>query len=725
MNWQVMLLSESARLLVAGGALLLLTRRLLLPWLPNDPVDRSISTLLYLWLTLTMIPLALASLKVYEWVGFWLSLLSLSFLALHSGYRSFNPIAYLEFRSASLLRRTERARPQEPLGEPWENVVSLVPLSPSGPLPSPPLTPARSSEDPSFATPLSPAAPFIPRWRPWTWIDRGLGEREARRLAILGGLVVVAVAGYLRATDLWLHPGLPFGDAPVHLKWARELELNDLFKDGVYPLGMHAIISSLNVLLAVDLPTLYRLWGPLSTVLWVGTTIWAGARLSGSRWAGILAGALVGWVGTDVWWDLRRQAATLPQETGYLWLLPALIWAHQYLERGDRRAALPAAAAVAVTAAGHWGNLAFLLLALGAMGLASLRTAPSGRILRLGLLSLGAALAGEGPMLIGFLSHPVGGNNLAYAASASAIQPVPFEIWAMLGAGTGLAIVSGRPGWSEWRGRTRWALAVLLTWLAAWQSARLSLNSGQWAIIIGAFTQRGRDYATMAAVLVAVLGYGMAEQALERLLRDRFTRFTAPTGSAGSIGLVSSPGSFAGAVLLVGALAVVPPPVIGPGPQFVTDDMVMAVHDLARGREPLQWVTVGNRGLLSLSLGRSFQIDDYRFIDTRAGFPAGPDGLKKTVEKLVGTSRIEVLAFVPVAPSPPRVPAGSILDPEEKQVVENERGAWALSGLIAELVSGSFPPEVVWKGSELVVYRIWSGRTPEDVRPASGGAGGG
>lgn len=684
MNWHTLLVMETARLLLLAGLLLYLTRQVLAPWLPPDPADRTLASLLALAGALTLLPLWLAQAHLYELISLWFFLTLLALIGLLARPRAgrLTP-AYLTARGEAALGWLERRfrREREIEGRSWESIVEPVPLG----------TQAVGSEAATVSLPER-EPPAAAGWRS----SGGL-------VALLAALAVLAAAGYLRILDLWLHPGAPFGDAPVHLKWIQELKLNDLHGggDGVYTKGMHAIISSLHLLLALDLPTLYRLWGPLSALFGVAVAIWAAMRLSGSRWAGILAGTLVGWVGAGTWWELSRQAGTLPQEAGQVWMLPALWWSYRYLHGGLGRELGLATLAVAVIAAGHWGNLSFLALGLVALGLATLGQVPFHRTLRLAGASLAAALVGEAHVIIGLLAgQPVGGNNPAYLRSAGVAPPVPPFMMAIAAVALGLFLLTLLPRWRPWRGRIRWVLLLFLLWFGAWQIGRVGPSTGTLGIIVGAFTERGLDYLNLAAVLVVALAFGMAEAGLAAAARGRLL--------AGA----------AAALLLAGAFAVLPASVQNPGPRLLSDDMVMAMYDLSRVREPGYWAVVGNRNLLPLCLGRCLEQHDYLFVQTFGRLPPGGDRLATAAAQL-GSAQLELLAFVPrhpVQPDVPRPPAevsrfdGALLE------LQDRWGAWDLAQLVANLQAGDSPPEIVWQGQEFIVYRLWPGQ--------GGGAGG-
>lgn len=215
------------------------------------------------------------------------------------------------------------------------------------------------------------------------------------------GLAVLAWSAWLRYSPYLRHAFLGAYDGYVHLAWVKYLETNQLFRDGIYPYGYHAILSVLGSLNFLDRLLVLRFAGPIGGTLLVLSTAFAAHKLGLRPAAVVTAAALIGLgVSSPLPAEAFRQTQPLPQEFAAVFVLPGAACAWLYLRNGDRVSGWLAIAAVFLTASIHTYASVFLILSvavLTAVGLISLQAAPP-RAARLYLASAAAALLGLFPL---------------------------------------------------------------------------------------------------------------------------------------------------------------------------------------------------------------------------------------------------------------------------------------------------------------------------------------
>lgn len=150
------------------------------------------------------------------------------------------------------------------------------------------------------------------------------GGMGARRWAALLALVapvlgVIGVSFWLRLQPALEHLSLSPPDAYVHMSWARAFQENVLWPDGVYPLGLAAVVSFVDVLSPmVDLVHVARFMGPLVAITLVLAIYYAIVRLTRNPGAALLAAGTIGLFGTRPEWrePWHRLVGLVPQEFG-------------------------------------------------------------------------------------------------------------------------------------------------------------------------------------------------------------------------------------------------------------------------------------------------------------------------------------------------------------------------------------------------------------------------
>lgn len=137
---------------------------------------------------------------------------------------------------------------------------------------------------------------------------------------LLLAIPVIAVLGI----SLWLRIETNFNDlalsppdAYVHMTWAKALTTNQIYIDGLYPMGVPAILAwTSKFAFMADMGDITRFVGPIITTLIVYGIFYTALRLTGNPGAAVFSAGLFGLLGTRPEWHepWYRQIGPLPQE---------------------------------------------------------------------------------------------------------------------------------------------------------------------------------------------------------------------------------------------------------------------------------------------------------------------------------------------------------------------------------------------------------------------------
>ncbi len=126
-------------------------------------------------------------------------------------------------------------------------------------------------------------------------------------------------------------------DPYVHLTWAKMMRFNRLFTDGVYPMGYQAIIASLGTVANVDIYHVVRFMGAIGSSLLVLGLYWFLKLVTKNRMLaiiGTIAFGLSTFNGLPV--EFFRQTLSLSMEFSMAFILPGLIFLHDYIKEDSR-----------------------------------------------------------------------------------------------------------------------------------------------------------------------------------------------------------------------------------------------------------------------------------------------------------------------------------------------------------------------------------------------------
>lgn len=214
---------------------------------------------------------------------------------------------------------------------------------------------------------------------------------------------VLALAAYIRFHHSLTRLYLGASDCYVHLAWAKYMGNNNIYLDGIYPSGYHAVITSLNKIFLLDPYYIERFIGPLAGFLIVLSLFYVLKRN--------LKEPIVVWLGlflyvanlslpSDVW----RQISALSQEYAAIFFLPGMYFFSIYFKSMKNKYLLLAAECAALTLLIHPYVTVFTLIGYFCVVLTNIKTVFKFPILKKLILYMGSAgLLGVSPLLIGRL----------------------------------------------------------------------------------------------------------------------------------------------------------------------------------------------------------------------------------------------------------------------------------------------------------------------------------
>lgn len=123
--------------------------------------------------------------------------------------------------------------------------------------------------------------------------------------------------------------GYAMSDVPVHNYWINHMGQNDIFVGGVYPFGFHNIVYFIHAVFGLDTYVLLRVFW-LIQVFWLHMILLMFLKgVCKSRYLPYF-GPVVFAVGGFYFESYKRYYASLPQEFGMLYILPAVYFAFEF-----------------------------------------------------------------------------------------------------------------------------------------------------------------------------------------------------------------------------------------------------------------------------------------------------------------------------------------------------------------------------------------------------------
>ena len=162
-------------------------------------------------------------------------------------------------------------------------------------------------------------------------------------------------------------------DMYVHNEWINYMEAGDIFSDGIYPFGMHNMLSALHLLSGLHINQIFRYYGALNSLLTVAAAVYFLRRVGQSK-AAILIYLMIYGV-TDFAGNVfaYRMAFTLPQECAMPFLLIGLLFLGKFLEDKNREDGIYFALASSFVLSTHFFTVIFAVALCGSLVLVYVR----------------------------------------------------------------------------------------------------------------------------------------------------------------------------------------------------------------------------------------------------------------------------------------------------------------------------------------------------------------
>lgn len=198
----------------------------------------------------------------------------------------------------------------------------------------------------------------------WSYCKGFFSKHILEHLILLGSLGALIARKWILVFDNYAYLT---SDMYVHNDWINYMEQGDIFYDGVYPFGMHNMISAFHKLSGLNLNIVFRYWGAYNCVLMALMLYFIARRIFHSRAAAMIpfliycvtdfAGGYYGF----------RTIYTLPQETGMLFLIPCFFYFGKFLKKEKWKDGIYFAMSAAIVLSMHFYTVIFAVLLCGSL----------------------------------------------------------------------------------------------------------------------------------------------------------------------------------------------------------------------------------------------------------------------------------------------------------------------------------------------------------------------
>ncbi len=151
----------------------------------------------------------------------------------------------------------------------------------------------------------------------------------------------------------------PTSDIAVHTSWINFLDGGYIFSDGIYPFGMHNIISAFSKLTSIDVVTVVRFWGPFNAILMCVVMMSLLCKIFKSPAAYTVVAVIYSISSFGSGAVIDRVFFTLPQEYGMLFIFPAAYFMVKFIEEQKAIDGVTFAMAASMTVTAHFYNAIF------------------------------------------------------------------------------------------------------------------------------------------------------------------------------------------------------------------------------------------------------------------------------------------------------------------------------------------------------------------------------
>lgn len=246
-------------------------------------------------------------------------------------------------------------------------------------------------------------------------------KRRLEPITVLAYIIVLIALGGLVALKwplIFDNYAYLTSDIYIHNTWINNMEQGDIFTDGVYPFGMHNLLSGFHLLSGVPLNVVLRYWGGISGIL-LAIMLWFFARrVFMSRLVAALAVVIYCVTDLTSYYFGYRTVYGLPQEAGMLFLLPCAFFLGRYLKDMKREDGIYFVLSASLTLAMHFYSAIFAALLCACCCVAFFRLVFKRAMLKRLLLCFVLIVAiGMTPLFLGLASGKPWQSSMNWAIS--------------------------------------------------------------------------------------------------------------------------------------------------------------------------------------------------------------------------------------------------------------------------------------------------------------------
>ncbi|MDD2393903.1 MAG: hypothetical protein PHV88_07580 [Eubacteriales bacterium] len=229
-----------------------------------------------------------------------------------------------------------------------------------------------------------------------------LGTRPVESFVLIA---LLAVGLYARFHHSFTHLYYGSSDPYVHLAWTKYMGNNQLFRDGVYPYGYHAILSALSKIFFTDPSIIIRFIGPVGSGLMLLSLYYVLRKQIRTSLIPALAGLAVFVMNTSFPFGQIRHISALPEEYAMIFMLPGIYFLSMFFEKGKKYFLVLSAEALLITILVHPYVSVYLVIGYLLVCIMNLHILlkPANLLRTAGIMILAAA-AGFLPVGLGLLS---------------------------------------------------------------------------------------------------------------------------------------------------------------------------------------------------------------------------------------------------------------------------------------------------------------------------------
>lgn len=205
-------------------------------------------------------------------------------------------------------------------------------------------------------------------------------------------------------------------DMYVHNEWINFMEQGDIFYNGVYPFGMHNMLSAFHKMAFLDLNIVFRYWGAFNSALFAVMLCFIAGRIFHSRAASILPVIIYCVTDFTSYTYGYRAIYTLPQEMGMLFLFPCIYYFGRFLKNQKWKSGIYFVLSGAVILSMHFYSIIFAVLMCAAVCIPFIKNVMKPAMIKKLLLSIGLiALISITPLVLGLASGKQWQGSIGWA----------------------------------------------------------------------------------------------------------------------------------------------------------------------------------------------------------------------------------------------------------------------------------------------------------------------